>query len=83
MARTVEQQIAEATNRLQRLRAKKKTRDTRLKIVVGASIMSAARTDPEAAALLLRVLQRNVKRDVDQKEVATLIEELRQGTATS
>ena len=76
MNRSIDQQIAEATNKLQRLKSKKKTRDTRQKIVVGASIIAEAKANPEAAHVLLKALQKHVTRAVDQKEVAALIEDL-------
>lgn len=74
--RSIDQQIAEATNKLQRLKAKKQTRDTRLKIVVGATMIAEARANKQAADILLSALQKHVTRDVDKKEVAALIEEL-------
>lgn len=76
MNRSIDQQIAETTNKLQRLKSKKKTRDTRLKIVVGASIIAEAKANPEAAHVLLKALQTHVTRAVDQKEIAALIEHL-------
>lgn len=76
MARTIEQQLAEATNKLQRLKAKKKTRDTRLKIVVGATLIAEARNSPQFAALVVKALQARVTRPVDLKEVGPLLDEL-------
>ena len=45
MPRTIDQQIAEAENRVQRLKTKKRTKDTRRKIIVGATIIPAAFKD--------------------------------------
>lgn len=45
MPQTIDQQIAEAENRVQRLKTKKRTKDTRRKIIVGATIIPAAFKD--------------------------------------
>jgi hypothetical protein len=76
MIRTIDQQIAEATNKIQRLKSKKKARDTRLKIVVGATMIAEARADPQMAALMVKALQTRVTREVDLKEIASLMEDL-------
>jgi hypothetical protein len=76
MSRTIDQQIAEATNKIQRLKSKKKARDTRLKIVVGATMIAEARADPQMAALMVKALQTRVTREVDLKEIASLMEDL-------
>lgn len=76
MSRTIDQQIAEATNKIQRLKSKKKARDTHLKIVVGATMIAEARADPRMAALMVKALQARVTRDVDLKEIASLMEDL-------
>mgnify|MGYP006981759802 CR=1 FL=1 len=76
MHRTIDQQIAEATNKLQRLKSKKKTRDTRLKIVVGAAMLAEARANPDMAQQMTQVLQARVTRPVDIKEIAPLLAEL-------
>jgi hypothetical protein len=76
MARTIDQQIAEATNKIQRLKTKKKTRDTRLKIVVGATLIAEAKANPELARLMVTALQARVTRPVDLKEIEPLLDEL-------
>ena len=52
MPRTIDQQIAEAENRVQRLKTKKRTKDTRRKIIVGATIIPAAFKDKKLARYL-------------------------------
>ena len=76
MSRTIDQQIAEATNKIQRLKSKKNVRDTRLKIVVGATMIAEARANPQMAFLMVKALQARVTRDVDLKEIAALMEDL-------
>lgn len=76
MIRTIDQQIAEATNKVQRLKSKKKARDTRLKIVVGATMIAEARANPQIAALMVKALQARVTRDVDLREIAALMDDL-------
>lgn len=76
MSRTIDQQIAEATNKIQRLKSKKNVRDTRLKIVVGATMIAEARANPQMASLMVKALQARVTRDVDLKEIAALMEDL-------
>ena len=56
MPRTIDQQIAEAENRVQRLKTKKRTKDTRRKIIVGATIIPAAFKDKKLARYLVRLL---------------------------
>lgn len=82
MARTIEQQIAEAQNKLARLKSKQRTKDTRRKIVVGAAMLAEIRDNPAAAALLLDTLKRRITRDVDKRDLAPVIEELRKITGT-
>ena len=76
MSKTIDQQIAEATNKIQRLKSKKKARDTRLKIVVGATMIAEARANPQMAALMVKALQARVTRDVDLREIAPLMDDL-------
>ena len=52
MPRTIDQQIAEAENWVQRLKTKKRTKDTRRKIIVGATISPAAFKDKKLARYL-------------------------------
>ena len=76
MARTIDQQIAEAQARLNRLRTRAKASDTRRKIIVGAVVTTEALKDPKIARWMAATLRKNVTREVDQKELVGLLAEL-------
>lgn len=76
MARTIDQQIAEAQAKLSRLKSRQKASDTRRKIIIGSVVISNALREPDKARALAAMLRRLVTRDVDQKEIAGLLEEL-------
>ena len=76
MARTIDQQIAEAQARLNRLKSRQKASETRRKIIVGSVVISNALREPDKARALAAMLRRLVTRDVDQKELVGLMEEL-------
>ena len=76
MARTIDQQIAEAQARLARLRTRAKASETRRKIIVGAIVTTEALKDPKIARWMAATLRRNATREVDQKEIAGLLAEL-------
>ena len=76
MARSIDQQIAEAQARLARLKTRQKASDTRRKIIVGAIVTTEALKDPKIARWMAATLRRNATRDIDQKEIAGLLAEL-------
>ena len=76
MARTIDQQIAEAQAKLSRLKSRQKASDTRRKIIVGSVVISNALREPDKARALAALLRRLVTRDVDQKEMVELLGEL-------
>ena len=76
MARTIDQQIAEAQAKLARLKTKQKASETRRKIIVGSVVISNALKEPEKARALAALLRRAVTREVDQKELVELLGEL-------
>ena len=78
MARTIDQQIAEAQARLARLKSRQRAAETRRKIIVGSVVIANALREPEKARALAALLRRAVTRDVDQKELVGLMEELDQ-----
>ena len=78
MARSIDQQIAETQAKLARLKDRQKASETRRKIIVGSVVISNALREPEKARALAALLRRAVTREVDQKELAGLIEELDQ-----
>jgi hypothetical protein len=77
MAKTLEQQIAEAEAKLNRLRERERKKDTRRKIIVGGLLISEALASPAGAQKLLRLIEQKVTRDVDKTDIAPLVDELR------
>lgn len=76
MARTIDQQIAEAEAKVARLKKKAKASETRRKIIVGSVVISNALQDADTARRLAALLRRNVTRDVDAKELVDLLASL-------
>lgn len=76
MARTIDQQIAEAQARLNRLRTRAKASETRRKIIVGAIVTTEALKDPKIARWMAATLRKNATREVDQKELTGLLADL-------
>lgn len=76
MARTIDQQIAEAQAKLARLKTRQKASETRRKIIVGAIVTTEALKDPKIARWLAATLRRNATREVDQKEIAGMLADL-------
>ena len=76
MARTIDQQIAEAQARLNRLKTRAKASETRRKIIVGSVLMTEALKDPKIARWMAATLRKTVTREVDQKELVGLLAEL-------
>jgi len=76
MARTIDQQIAEAEAKVSRLKQKAKASETRRKIIVGSVVISNAMQDADTARRLAALLRRNVTRDVDKKELVDLLANL-------
>lgn len=78
MSRTLEQKIAEAEARLQRLKAKSRSLDTAQKVIVGAALLAKVRKPEEVQlrAWLLPFLRREVTRQADLNRIQPLIDEL-------
>ena len=76
MARTIDQQIAEAQARLNRLKTRAKATETRRKIIVGAIVTTEALKDPKIARWMAATLRKNATREVDQKELIGLLADL-------
>ena len=76
MARTIDQQIAEAQARLNRLKTRAKATETRRKIIVGAIVTTEALKDPKIAKWMAATLRKNATREVDQKELTGLLADL-------
>ena len=76
MARSIDQQIAEAQARLNRLKTRAKASETRRKIIVGAIVTTEALKDPKIARWMAATLRKNATREVDQKELTGLLADL-------
>ena len=76
MARTIDQQVAEAQAKLNRLKTRAKASETRRKIIVGAVVTTEALKDPKIARWMAATLRKNVTREVDQKELVELLADL-------
>ncbi|HFO7121748.1 TPA: mobilization protein [Escherichia coli] len=80
MSRTLEQKIADAEARLQRLKAKSRSLDTAQKVIVGAAMLARVRRPEEAQLraflLLLQFLRKEVTRQADMNRLQPLINEL-------
>ena len=81
MARSIDQQIATTQAKLARLKQRQKASETRRKIIVGAIVTTAALKDPKIARWMASTLRKNATRDVDQKELVGLLENLDQVAA--
>lgn len=81
MARTIDQQIASTQAKLARLKTRAKASETRRKIIVGAIVTNAALKDPKIAQWMAATLRKNATREVDQKELVGLLDELDQAAA--
>lgn len=81
MAKTIDQQIADAEARLSRLREKSRKKETRHKIIVGALVLAEASKDAKIATWLLKQIDAKVTRDVDKADIAPVVDELRKVAA--
>lgn len=77
MAKTIEQQIAEAEKKLALLRERRRSKETREKIIAGAVAISEALRDPKFAAWLVKALEAKVTKEADKTDIAPLLEKLR------
>lgn len=75
--RSIEQQIAEANDRLARLKARQKKAEVRQQIVIGAAVLAVAKADPDDARTLLDLLGKAKLRDAEARDIAPMIEDLR------
>ena len=76
MSRSIDQKIAEAEAKLQRLKAQQKATETRRKIIIGSIVITEGLNSPRFAKWLAETLRKRVTREVDQKEVADLLTQL-------
>jgi hypothetical protein len=76
--RSIEQQIAQANDRLSRLKARQKKIEVRQQIVLGAAMLAVARADAKNADAVLALLEQADMRDAETRDLAPVIEELKQ-----
>lgn len=76
MALTIEQKIAQKEAELARLRNQSRALENGQKIILGGMLLAEARKDAKIRQWLLSMVQATVKRDVDQRRLAPLIDEL-------
>lgn len=78
MAKTLEQQIADAQSKLARLREKERRKDTRQKIIIGGMLIAEALANQAAAKKMLGLIEAKVTRDMDKADVAPLVTRLQE-----
>lgn len=76
MAQTIEQKIAEAEAKLNRLRQQSRQLENGQKIILGGLLLNAAQHQPNIRKWLLDEAAKVVTRDVDKKRLAPLLHEL-------
>lgn len=76
MALTIEQKIAQKEAELARLRNQSRALENGQKIILGGMVLAEARKDAKIRQWLLSMAQATVKRDVDQRRLAPLLDEL-------
>ena len=74
---TLEQQIAQKQDELNRLKEKAKTLENGQKIVLGGMVLSVARKDKNFANQLLAMMKTEINRDTDKKRLENVISELK------
>jgi hypothetical protein len=75
--RSLAQQIAEAEARVARLRIQSRKLDNGQKIILGGMLLASARHDPKMRAWVIKEAEKAVTRDIDQKRLQPLLDELR------
>ncbi|MFC0813547.1 hypothetical protein ACFHYO_15720 [Paracoccus panacisoli] len=76
MARNIEAQIAEAQNRLNKLKDRAKANENRGRYILATLVLGAAKTDPRLASNLATVLRNGLKTDRDRASCATILADL-------
>lgn len=76
MARPIDQQIAEAQNRLNKLKDRAKANENRGRYILASLSLAAARNDPALAGQLLRVLRGGLKNDRDRASCEGIMADL-------
>ena len=77
MARTLEQKLAAIDAKIARLRHQSRQLETGQKIILGGMLLNAALRDPRIKEWVLKEAEKSVKREIDKKRLAPLLEELK------
>lgn len=76
MALSDEQKAARLQDKLARLRTKNRGLETGQKIILGGMLLAEAQKQPLVRQWVLKLAESTVKREVDRKRLAPLLEEL-------
>lgn len=76
MAQTIEQKIAEAEAKLNRLRQQSRQLENGQKIILGGLLLAEARKDQRIRQWLIETAGKSITRDVDKKRLEPLLVEL-------
>lgn len=76
MTRTIEQQINEANDKLNRLKTRKKKQEARERIVLGSALLAVGRLNRENAQAILDLLKQATMRDSEQRDLSAILKEL-------
>ena len=75
---TLEQQIAQKQDELNRLKEKAQKQENAQKIVLGGMLLSVARKNNDVARMVLDMINKEVNRDTDKKRLESVIIELQE-----
>lgn len=73
---TLEQQIAQKQDELNRLKEKAQKKENAQKIVLGGMLLSVARKNNDVARMVLDMINKEVNRDTDKKRLESVVNEL-------
>lgn len=74
---TLEQQIQQKQNELNRLKEKAQKESNAQKVVIGGMCLAVAKKDKIFAQKLLSMIETEVNRDSDKKRLSSIIDELK------
>jgi len=75
--RTLEQKIAEATDKLNRLRQSQRKLEAGQKIIIGGMVIAEARRNKKIRDWLIETATKNATREADKNRISPLIDELK------
>lgn len=78
MARPIEKRLADIQRQATRIEKLQRQQVNGERFVVGALMIAAAKRDPAVRALLIREIENQSMRDMDQRRIAPLLDELRE-----